>query len=177
MLLIFFRLIDVDIQDFCQFSYILTRTRTLSGWKSGCGWPEANWCNAGMFVCGYSTVQTWPALQRYCILLFIIVTLLFNPWYAGNDKGYSTCNIPVYLPLPPYLFSPYLWGKNVLIVADIGAAIEKLAGKSGLRVVPAFTGHGIGRYFHGPPDIYHCRYSKIYRYITIIIMSIPLLVL
>ena len=23
--------------------------------------------------------------------------------------------------------------------------------------VPAFTGHGIGSYFHGPPDIYHCR--------------------
>ena len=22
--------------------------------------------------------------------------------------------------------------------------------------MPAFTGHGIGHYFHGPPDIYHC---------------------
>lgn len=39
----------------------------------------------------------------------------------------------------------------------IGSAIESFARKAGLRVVPAFTGHGIGRYFHGPPDIYHCR--------------------
>ena len=26
-------------------------------------------------------------------------------------------------------------------------------------MVPAFTGHGIGKYFHGPPDIYPCRNS------------------
>ena len=26
-------------------------------------------------------------------------------------------------------------------------------------MVPAFTGHGIGSYFHGPPDIFACRNS------------------
>lgn len=33
--------------------------------------------------------------------------------------------------------------------------IEKCARKHGFKVVPAFTGHGIGEYFHGAPDIYH----------------------
>ena len=43
------------------------------------------------------------------------------------------------------------------MLVGIGAAIEKLAKQMGYQVVPAFTGHGIGTYFHGPPDIYHCR--------------------
>jgi len=44
--------------------------------------------------------------------------------------------------------------------AGIGGAIqdfleEEAGGK--FRPVPAFTGHGIGTYFHGPPDILACR--------------------
>jgi methionine aminopeptidase len=34
--------------------------------------------------------------------------------------------------------------------------VEQVARKVGFTVVPCFTGHGIGSYFHGPPDIYHC---------------------
>ncbi|XP_023339398.1 methionine aminopeptidase 1D, mitochondrial [Eurytemora carolleeae] len=41
--------------------------------------------------------------------------------------------------------------------SGIGKAVENLLYGTRFRVVPAFTGHGIGRYFHGPPDIYHCR--------------------
>ncbi|XP_008545943.1 uncharacterized protein LOC103570115 [Microplitis demolitor] len=37
----------------------------------------------------------------------------------------------------------------------IGYTIEKLANENGYSVIPAFCGHGIGSYFHGPPDIYH----------------------
>lgn len=39
--------------------------------------------------------------------------------------------------------------------ADIGEAIYEIAQASGFEVVGQFTGHGIGSYFHGPPDIYH----------------------
>ncbi|XP_069703680.1 methionine aminopeptidase 1D, mitochondrial isoform X2 [Periplaneta americana] len=39
---------------------------------------------------------------------------------------------------------------------NIGNEIESVARKAGFCVVPCFTGHGIGSYFHGPPDIYHC---------------------
>lgn len=37
----------------------------------------------------------------------------------------------------------------------IGKTISNLAAKEGLNIVPDFIGHGIGRYFHGPPDILH----------------------
>jgi len=39
---------------------------------------------------------------------------------------------------------------------NIGNEVELVARKAGFTVVPCFTGHGIGTYFHGPPDIYHC---------------------
>lgn len=38
---------------------------------------------------------------------------------------------------------------------EIGEAIYEHAQRSGFEVVGQFTGHGIGSYFHGPPDIYH----------------------
>ena len=39
--------------------------------------------------------------------------------------------------------------------SDIGEAIYYHAQESGFEVIGEFTGHGIGKYFHGPPDIYH----------------------
>ncbi|CAB3977694.1 methionine aminopeptidase 1D, mitochondrial [Paramuricea clavata] len=37
----------------------------------------------------------------------------------------------------------------------IGKTISYIANKNGFQVVPNFIGHGIGSYFHGPPDILH----------------------
>ncbi|KAF5307470.1 hypothetical protein FQR65_LT06825 [Abscondita terminalis] len=39
----------------------------------------------------------------------------------------------------------------------IGTTIQQKAKLLNFSVVPAFIGHGIGSYFHGPPDIYHFR--------------------
>ncbi len=39
--------------------------------------------------------------------------------------------------------------------SEIGFSVLNRARSLGFDVVPAFTGHGIGPYFHGPPDIYH----------------------
>lgn len=38
---------------------------------------------------------------------------------------------------------------------EIGIAIEEYAESQGFNVIPNFTGHGIGEYFHGPPHVYH----------------------
>ncbi|XP_076062196.1 methionine aminopeptidase 1D, mitochondrial isoform X2 [Oratosquilla oratoria] len=40
--------------------------------------------------------------------------------------------------------------------AAIGHKVEEVAYQNNYTIVPAFIGHGIGSYFHGPPDIYHC---------------------
>jgi len=38
---------------------------------------------------------------------------------------------------------------------EIGQVVEELATSLGFTLVPYFNGHGIGEYFHGPPDIKH----------------------
>ena len=38
---------------------------------------------------------------------------------------------------------------------DIGADIGKFARKRHIKVIPELTGHGIGKYFHSKPDIFH----------------------
>lgn len=39
--------------------------------------------------------------------------------------------------------------------SNIGASISIVLNTLGYKVVPVFCGHGIGSYFHGPPDIFH----------------------
>ena len=39
--------------------------------------------------------------------------------------------------------------------AEIGYVVKPIATKNGCAVVKNYTGHGIGRVFHGPPTIYH----------------------
>ncbi|GLH13316.1 Methionine aminopeptidase [Gryllus bimaculatus] len=56
--------------------------------------------------------------------------------YMCRDAGISVC-------------------KSGVPFSAIGGAIENAAAISKVTVVPAFVGHGIGSYFHGPPDIYH----------------------
>jgi len=40
-------------------------------------------------------------------------------------------------------------------IGDIGAAIQAVAEAAGCSVVRDFVGHGIGREFHGPPEVPH----------------------
>lgn len=41
------------------------------------------------------------------------------------------------------------------LFCQIGKTISEYAESNGFTVVPAFCGHGIGSYFHGPPNVYH----------------------
>ncbi len=45
--------------------------------------------------------------------------------------------------------------KDGSYVGDIGHAIQSFAEAQGYQVVREFTGHGIGRHFHGPPSVLH----------------------
>ncbi|KAN0061629.1 Methionine aminopeptidase 1 [Thecaphora frezii] len=46
--------------------------------------------------------------------------------------------------------------------AEIGNVIQPIAEAAGCAVVKRYTGHGIGRVFHGAPTIYHHRTKKSY---------------
>lgn len=44
---------------------------------------------------------------------------------------------------------------------EIGRTIQPIAEKAGCAVVRRYTGHGIGRVFHGAPTVYHHRSKKV----------------
>ncbi|CAE8614167.1 unnamed protein product, partial [Polarella glacialis] len=43
---------------------------------------------------------------------------------------------------------------------QLGGAIEDEATRNGCAAVTAFCGHGVGRLFHGPPDVPHFKKNK-----------------
>lgn len=45
--------------------------------------------------------------------------------------------------------------------AEIGRVIQPIAEAHGCCVVKGYTGHGIGRVFHGPPPVYHHPTKKV----------------
>lgn len=51
-------------------------------------------------------------------------------------------------------FSPFYHCCNIS-----GDTIDRVARRNKMKVVPDYIGHGIGAYFHGPPEVYHyCKY-------------------
>lgn len=49
-----------------------------------------------------------------------------------------------------------IYARLVTIIAySFFISVSNLATRERFKVSPRFIGHGIGRYFHGPPDILH----------------------
>jgi len=46
--------------------------------------------------------------------------------------------------------------KSGVVYGALGRSIHKHARANQLATIQALLGHGIGTFFHGPPDIYHC---------------------
>lgn len=50
--------------------------------------------------------------------------------------------------------------KPGVMYRDLGAIIQSTAGRHGCSVVSTYTGHGVGRLFHGPPNVPHYKKNK-----------------
>eukprot|EP00928_Gymnodinium_smaydae_P012085 TRINITY_DN14399_c0_g5_i1.p1 TRINITY_DN14399_c0_g5~~TRINITY_DN14399_c0_g5_i1.p1 ORF type:complete len:492 (+),score=53.68 TRINITY_DN14399_c0_g5_i1:62-1537(+) len=50
--------------------------------------------------------------------------------------------------------------KPGVMYRELGAEIHATAVEGGCCVVPSFCGHGVGRLFHGPPDVPHYKKNK-----------------
>jgi len=50
--------------------------------------------------------------------------------------------------------------KPGVMYRDLGAAISAAAARHGCSVVNSYTGHGVGKLFHGPPNVPHYKKNK-----------------
>lgn len=53
------------------------------------------------------------------------------------------------------------FSKELNICSSVGKEVSDYASDHGYTSIGVFAGHGIGTYFHGPPDIFHiCKHAN-----------------
>ncbi len=93
-------------------------------------------------------------------IINIDVTVILNGWYGDTSRMFSVGKIGVRAQkLIDVTFEALMRGIDVVRpgahLGDVGHAIQTFAEKNGFSVVRDFCGHGIGRFFHGAPNVLH----------------------
>ena len=93
-------------------------------------------------------------------ILNIDVTVILNGWYGDTSRMYTAGKPGVKArKLMDATYEAMMRGIEVVrpgaTLGDIGHAIQSFAEKQGYSVVRDFCGHGIGRIFHGAPNVMH----------------------
>jgi methionyl aminopeptidase len=90
----------------------------------------------------------------------IDVTVIVDGWYGDTSRMFCVGNVGVKAKkLIQVTYECMMRGIEVAkpgaTVGDIGHAIQTYAEAQNYSVVRDFCGHGLGRFFHGPPTILH----------------------
>ena len=93
-------------------------------------------------------------------IINIDVTAIVNGWHGDTSRMFFVGDVSVKSKnLVSTTYNSMMKGisiiKNNLPLGDIGEAIQTYAEKKGFSVVRDFSGHGIGKIFHEPPNILH----------------------
>jgi methionyl aminopeptidase len=92
--------------------------------------------------------------------LNIDVTVIVDGWYGDTSRMYFVGETPIKAKrLTQVTYEAMMRGieqvKPGATVGDIGHAIQTYAEKHNYSIVRDYCGHGIGRIFHGAPNILH----------------------
>ena len=93
-------------------------------------------------------------------IINIDVTAITNGWHGDTSRMYLVGDVSIKSKnLVSATFNSMMEGisiiKSGIHLGDIGEAIQTHVEKKGFSVVRDFCGHGIGKIFHGPPNILH----------------------
>ncbi|MFK8040553.1 MAG: type I methionyl aminopeptidase [Rickettsiaceae bacterium] len=91
-------------------------------------------------------------------IINIDVTVIVDGWHGDTSRMYYVGDVGIkYKRLVKATYDAMMRGieqvKPGAYTGDIGYAIESCAREAGYSVVRDYTGHGIGRIFHGEPSI------------------------
>lgn len=90
----------------------------------------------------------------------IDVTVILEGWYGDTSRMFAVGDISSVAQQLIQVTALCLEEAIALVkpgvtLGDIGALIQSLAQRHGFSVVRDFCGHGVGRVFHGPPEVAH----------------------
>ena len=121
------------------------------------GFPKSICTSINHVVC--HGIPGDKALQEGDILN-IDVTVILDGWYGDTSRMFAVGKIGVKAQkLIDVTYEAMMRGIEIVrpgaTVGDIGHAIQSYAEPQGYSIVRDFCGHGIGRFFHGSPEILH----------------------
>lgn len=90
----------------------------------------------------------------------IDVTVILDGWHGDSSRTYCVGQPKIKarrLVLTCYqaLMAGIAVVRPGATLGDIGAAIQKISEDAGFSIVRDYCGHGLGRFFHGPPSVMH----------------------
>ena len=92
--------------------------------------------------------------------LNIDVTVILNGFYGDTSKMYFVGKVPSHVERLARITQECLYAGIRVVrpgttIGDIGHEIVKIANKENVSIVRDFCGHGIGKVFHGLPQVPH----------------------
>ena len=93
-------------------------------------------------------------------IINIDVTAIVNGWHGDTSRMYLVGNVSVKCKnLISTTYNSMMKAisivKSGIHLGDIGETIQSYVEKKGFSVVRDFCGHGIGKFFHTPPNVLH----------------------
>jgi methionyl aminopeptidase len=93
-------------------------------------------------------------------ILNIDVTVILDGWYGDTSRMFGIGKVGIRArKLMEAAYEAMMRGINVVrpgaTLGDLGYAIQSYVEKQGFSVVRDFCGHGVGRVFHGEPNVLH----------------------
>ena len=93
-------------------------------------------------------------------IINIDVTSIVNGWHGDTSRMFFVGNVSIKSKnLISATYESMMKAISIIkkgtSIGDIGSTIQTHVEKKGFSVVRDFCGHGIGKFFHGPPNILH----------------------
>ena len=120
------------------------------------GYPKCTCISPNHVIC--HGIPSYDKILEKGDIINIDVTVIVNGWYGDTSRMYYVEKPSIKAKrLVETTYATMMAGINAVkpggFLGDVGAIMEETAFKEGFTTVHDYCGHGIGRVFHGAPNV------------------------
>ena len=120
------------------------------------GYPKCTCISPNHVIC--HGIPSYDKILQKGDIINIDVTVIVNGWYGDTSRMYYVGKPSIKAKrLVETTYATMMAGINAVkpggFLGDVGAIMEETAFKEGFTTVHDYCGHGIGRVFHGAPNV------------------------
>ena len=133
---------------------------TENGGRTACrgynGYPKCTCISPNHVIC--HGIPSYDKILEKGDIINIDVTVIVNGWYGDTSRMYYVGKPSIKAKrLVETTYATMMAGINSVkpggYLGDVGAVMEEMALQEGFTTVHDYCGHGIGRVFHGAPNV------------------------